>query len=52
MGTQEFGRKLGGKKSKNTRNSESPLWMDKDNSFLSLLNSENTMQSHSLLITR
>lgn len=43
MGTQELGIKLR-KKSKNSKNSVSPLWMDKDNPFQSLLNSGNKMQ--------
>ena len=42
-GTQELGRKLR-KKSKNSKNSVSPLWMDKDNPFQPLLNSGNKMQ--------
>lgn len=35
-----------GEVSKNSKNSESSLWMDKDSSFSSLLNSENMMQPH------
>lgn len=52
MRTQEFGRKLGGGrgKPKNIRNSESLLWMDKDNSFLSLLNSENVIHAVSFVV--